>query len=139
MREASLYSRIVGLISAAAITATLSISALALDDGRLKGQLLKLDPQTRLEQTCDAEVLLRINRDLASFNVEKVVAYTFDEPVVGKNSIAAHGAAFRSGGNWYHLSYDCVTGPRHLDAHELHYEIGEKIPKADWGKLDLYD
>ena len=135
-----MYSRIVGLISAAAIAASLSsASAVALDDGRLKGQLMKLDPQTRLEQTCDAEVLLRINRDRAALNVEKVVAYTFDEPVVGENSIAAHGAAFRSGGNWYHLSYDCVTGPRHLDAHELHYEIGAKIPKADWAKYDLYD
>lgn len=135
-----MYSRIVGLISAAVIAASLSsASVLALDDGRLKGQLMKLDPQTRLEQTCDAEVLLRINRDRASLNVEKVVAYTFEEPVVGENSIEAHGAAFRSGGNWYHLAYDCVTGPRHLDAHELHYEIGAKIPKADWAKYDLYE
>lgn len=134
-----MYSRVVGLISAAAALSLASATVLALDDGRLKGQLMKLDPQTRLEQTCDAEVLLRINRDEAAFNVEKVVAYTFDEPVIGKNSIAAHGAAFRSGGSWYHLSYDCVTGPRHLDAHELHYEIGKKIPKADWAKYDLYD
>ncbi len=135
-----MYSRIVGLISAVAIATSLSSSSvLALDDGRLKGQLMKLDPQTRLEQTCDAEVLLRINRDRTSLNVEKVVAYTFEEPVVGENSIAAHGAAFRSGGNWYHLAYDCVTGPRHLDAHELHYEIGAKIPKSDWAKYDLYD
>lgn len=135
-----MYSRIVGLTSAAAFATILSSqSVLALDDGRLKGQLMKLDPQTRLEQTCDAEVLLRINRDRASFNVEKVVAYTFEEPVVGENSIEAHGAAFRSHGSWYHLAYDCVTGPRHLDAHELHYEIGAKVPKAEWGKYDLYD
>jgi len=24
-------------------------------------------------------------------------------------------------------------------AHELHYEIGAKIPKGDWAKYDLYD
>lgn len=113
--------------------------ASALDDGRLKGQLMKLDPETRLEQTCDAEVLLRINHDRDSFSVEKVVAYTFEDPVFGTNSVKAHGAAFRSHGSWYHLSYDCVTGPRHLDAHELHYEIGAKVPRSDWGRYDLYE
>lgn len=135
-----MVSRFRRLIISMAITGYASATpALALDDGRLKGQLMKLDPETRLEQTCDAEVLLRLNRDQRSLNVEKVVAYTFEDPVMGKNSIKAHGAAFRSGGSWYHLSYDCVTGPRHLDAHDLHYQIGAKIPKAEWGKYDLYD
>lgn len=133
-------SRFLGLIISMAIAGyESSMPAMALDDGHLKGQLMKLDPETRIEQTCDAEVLLRINRDQDSLSVEKVVAYTFEDPVFGTNSVKAHGAAFRSHGSWYHLSYDCVTGPRHLDAHELHYEIGAKIPKKEWGKYDLYE
>lgn len=133
-------ARIPGLIIMAAMAQWLSSTgAMALDDGHLKGQLMKLDPETRLEQTCDAEVLLRLNRDQGALNVEKVIAYTFADPVFGKNSITARGAAFRSQGVWYHLSYECVTGPRHLDAHELRYKIGAKVPRSDWGKYDLYE
>jgi hypothetical protein len=114
-------------------------TALALDDSRTRTQLLKLDPQSRPEQTCDTEVMIRISQGSNGFNAERVIAYTFGEPVLGENSISAHGAAFRSHGAWYHLSYDCETGPKHLTAHSLHYEIGNKIPHSQWAKYDLYD
>lgn len=114
-------------------------SAMALDDRRIKDQLLKLDPESRLEQTCDTEVMLRITHDANPFNVDRVVAYSFGEPIYGKNSIRAGGAAFRSRGEWYDLSYDCVTGPKHLDARSLHYQIGAKIPRSEWAEHELYD
>jgi hypothetical protein len=55
----------------------------ALQDERLNGQLLKLDPATRLEQTCDTEVMLRINREIRKFRVDKVIAYAFGETIIG--------------------------------------------------------
>lgn len=113
--------------------------AWALKDERMNAQLLRLDPQTRLEQTCDVEVMDRINRESHSYRADRVVAYTFDAPVVEKRAIDAPGAAFRSRGKWYRLSFRCVTGPKRLDAHFLEYEIGDEIPQSQWRRYYLYD
>ncbi|PWW02277.1 uncharacterized protein DUF930 [Hoeflea marina] len=99
---------------------------------------LKLDPATRLEQTCDTEVMRLINRE-ETFNVDKVIAYTFDDTIVRRNAIKAPGAVFRSRGDWYRLSFDCVTGPQHLNARALDYKIGAKIPRSSWQDYYLYD
>ena len=114
-------------------------TGMALDDNKMNSQLLKLDPQTRLEQTCDTEVMLRINREQRSYSVDKVIAYAFKDTVFGKDNIKAPGAVFRSRGEWYHIAYECVTGPRHLDAQWLRYRIGSKIPRPQWEKYYLYD
>lgn len=113
--------------------------ALALSDEKLNKQLLKLDLQTRLEQTCDTEVMLRINRENRKFSVDKVIAYSFAEPRMKNDAITAPGAVFRSRGEWYHLSYACRTGPRHLDAHQLDYEVGPMVPRSKWRRHYLYD
>ncbi len=108
-------------------------------DPRIMSQLRKLDPETRLEQRCDIESLERIARDGKGFKPDKVVAYTFADPVHGENSIEAPGAAFRSKGEWYRLSYSCKTGPEHLDVKAFEFEIGEQIPRDDWARYYLYD
>ena len=108
-------------------------------DRQLRAGLLKLDPQTRLEQRCDAEVLDRITHDDHRYKADRVVAYAFGNPVMGKNSIKTAGAAFRSKGAWYRLKYRCETGPDHMDVLNFRYKIGDPIPKGDWAKYDLYD
>jgi hypothetical protein len=108
-------------------------------DAKIKAQLLKLDPRTRLEQACDAEAMIRIRTEAASFRPDKVIAYTFRDPTYGKDSIAAPGAVFRSGGEWYHLSFKCQTGPKHVHVRKLDYEIGGKISHSKWTKYFLYD
>lgn len=107
-------------------------------DSRIKQQLLKLDPRTRLEQACDTEVMIRIKADERDFRPDKVIAYTFRDPVYDKDSIKAPGAVFRSKGEWYHLSFVCRTGPKHVNVRDLDYEIGGKVARANWGKYFLY-
>ncbi|CAM5388723.1 hypothetical protein ATER59S_01865 [Aquamicrobium terrae] len=107
-------------------------------DSRLKAGLLKLDPQTRLEQRCDAEVLDRITRENHGFDADRVVAYTFSAPQIARDSIRSSGAAFRSKGEWYRLKFRCETAPDHMDVLKLRYRIGERIPRDDWSKHDLY-
>lgn len=119
--------------------ASFTTAANALNDDRLNGQLMKLDPETRLEQTCDTEVMFRINREHPKFRVDKVIAYTFGDTVSSGDSFKAPGAALRSRGQWYRVKYVCITGPRHLDAHELKYEIGPVVPRSKWQKHYLYD
>jgi hypothetical protein len=127
------------LVAALAIWALGAPAAMALDDARLNRQLLRLDLETRLEQTCDMEIMHRINREHKKFNVDKVIAYTFKNPISAKNVITAPGAVLRSRGDWYRLQFKCVTGPRHLNAHSMQYRIGSKIPRSRWHEYDLYD
>lgn len=107
-------------------------------DSSIKQQLLKLDPKTRLEQACDTEAMIRIKAD-GDYRPDKVIAYTFRDPVYGADSIRAPGAVFRSKGEWYHLSYDCQTGPRHVHVRDFAYQVGDRIARENWVRYFLYD
>lgn len=117
---------------------TLSFPANAMDSA-LRAGLMKLDPQTRLEQRCDAEVLDRITHDDRKFKADRVVAYAFATPEMGTDAIRSPGAAFRSKGQWYRLKFKCQTGPDHMQVLQLRYRIGDEIPETDWAKYNLYD
>ncbi|TJX21439.1 MAG: DUF930 domain-containing protein [Mesorhizobium sp.] len=117
---------------------TLAFPASAMDNALLSG-LMKLDPQTRLEQRCDAEILDRISHDDRKFKADRVVAYAFATPEMSADAIRSPGAAFRSKGQWYRLKFKCQTGPDHMEVIQLRYRIGDEIPEADWAKYNLYD
>lgn len=99
-----------------------------------KAQLEKLDPATRLEQRCDVEAMEQISRDVRKLSVDKVLAYAFSDPLTGKNSIKADGAAFRSGEHWYKLAFDCKTDDDHMSVTSFDYEIGEEVPQDQWDR-----
>ena len=117
-------------------TATFS-PALAMDQSLVR-QFEKLDPQTRLEQRCDTEAMERINADKSSFKPDKVIAYTFAEPVVKEDKMKALGAVFRSKGEWYKLKFKCRTDAEHLDVLSFEYKIGELVPHESWDEFYLY-
>lgn len=106
---------------------------------RLRQQFERVELQTRLEEVCDTEVMLQINREHSEFVVDKVIAYTFRSPVQKNDRLVADGAAFRSRGKWFRLSYRCQTGPRHLDITELKYQVGDEIEHKFWRRFYLYD
>lgn len=106
---------------------------------RLRQQFERVELQTRLEEVCDTEVMLQINREHSEFVVDKVIAYTFRSPVQKNDRLVADGAAFRSRGKWFRLAYRCQTGPRHLDITELRYEVGDEIERKLWRRFYLYD
>jgi hypothetical protein len=118
--------------------ACVATSAFAVDPA-IKKQLQKLDPSERMEQSCDTEAMKQIADKKDGFKPDKVIAYTFSDPDMGENSIKAPGAVFRSKGDWYHLTYDCETGPQHIHVRSLSIEIGSKVPREDWGPHYLYD
>lgn len=99
-----------------------------------KAQLEKLDPATRLEQRCDVEAMEQISRDVRKLSVDKVLAYAFSDPIAGKNSIKADGAAFRSGEHWYKLAFNCKTDDDHISVTSFEYEIGDEVPQDQWDK-----
>ena len=118
--------------------ASIATSAFAVD-ATMKKELEKLDPSERMEQNCDAEAMKRIGTEKTGFKPDKVIAYTFGDPNMAPDSMNAPGAVFRSKGDWYHLSYTCITGPQHINVRDLKYKIGDKVPKDKWTKYYLYD
>ncbi len=111
--------------------------ALAMDQSLVR-QFEKLDPQTRLEQRCDTEAMERINADKSTFKPDKVIAYTFAEPVMKEDKMKAPGAVFRSKGEWYKLKFKCLTDAEHLDILSFEYKIGELVPHESWDEFFLY-
>ncbi|TGQ47747.1 MULTISPECIES: DUF930 domain-containing protein [unclassified Mesorhizobium] len=108
-------------------------------DSALRAGLLKLDPETRLEQRCDAEVLDRITKDDHKYKADRVVAYAFATPEMSADAIRSPGAAFRSKGQWYRLKFKCQTAPDHMEVLQFRYRIGDEIPQTDWPKYNLYN
>jgi len=108
-------------------------------DASVIRQLNKLAPEERLEQRCDIEAMERIAKDQKGMKPDKVIAYAFGDPEVGKDSIKAPGAVFRSGGDWYRLRYKCQIASSSLGIRTFDYKVGDKVPESQWAKHYLYD
>ena len=113
------------------LSLALATPAKAMDSAAAK-ELERLDPQTRLEQRCDLEAMERIHREPAKLVPDELVAYAFEEPKVKGDKIRSPGAAFRSKGEWYHLSYTCSTTPDHMTVLTFNYAIGQVVPHDQW-------
>jgi hypothetical protein len=116
----------------------LSASASHSLDARVIRQLNALAPDERREQRCDMEAMDRI-RAKGEFRPDKVIAYTFSDPVENGNKLKAPGAAFRSGGDWYRLKFRCETADKGLKVVSFDYKIGTKVSRDEWTKYYLYD
>lgn len=105
----------------------------------MKQQLLRLDPTTRIEQACGFELQQRINQKEGDVHTDRVVTYTFSEPDIADKSVEASGAAIRSHGEWYRLSFSCRTDSTLINVQNLNYELGELIPRTEWEQFNLHD
>lgn len=125
--------------SVAALALLSALPAHALD-AHIVRQLDALAPDERREQRCDIEAMERIKKDnKGEFKPDKVIAYTFSQPVEDGNAIRAPGAVFRSAGDWYRLKYKCETGDKGLEVMSFDYKIGSKVPREEWEKYYLYE
>ena len=120
-----------------AASAVLSASASA-SDSRFVASLRQLDPNTRLEQVCDREAMLRIARDSRKFKPDRAKSYVTVLPQHIKDVLRAPGAAFRSKGKWYKLSFVCKGSSDHTEVISFDYKIGELIPAKQWADYDLW-
>jgi hypothetical protein len=107
-------------------------------DARVIRQLNALAPDERREQRCDMEAMDQI-RSQGKFRPDKVIAYTFSDPVEQGNQLKAPGAVFRSAGDWYRLKFKCETADTGLKVISFDYKIGGKVPREEWDKYYLYE
>jgi len=100
----------------------------------IEEQLMKLDPQTRFEQRCDGRVSGLANREHKGFNADEVVAYAFADSTLKGTVVTAPGAALRSHGRWYHVSYTCKVSPDGLNIESFSYKLGDEVPREQWAE-----
>ena len=117
---------------------TLATPAFSID-ARIRGQLEKLAPDERLEQRCDMEAMDKIGAARDGFRPDKVIAYAFGDPKLDGTTFKTKGAVFRSGGEWYRLSYKCEASDDRLEVNAFKYKIGDVVPHEDWAAHYLYD
>ncbi|MDB5656932.1 MAG: hypothetical protein JWQ94_4545 [Tardiphaga sp.] len=95
-------------------------------------QMMKLSPETRVEQRCDARAMGAVQRERKGFKPDEFVAYAFADPVLRGNKINAPGGAIRSNGKWYRLSYTCETNAEGLEVISFAYQLGAEVPRSEW-------
>ncbi|GHC64185.1 DUF930 domain-containing protein [Limoniibacter endophyticus] len=100
-------------------------------DSKAITQLRNLTETDQLDQRCDLEGMERLKAD-------KVIAYTFSNPVRTATEVMAAGAVFRRNGEWYRLSYECKTSEDRMNVISFNYRIGSRIPHEEWSNLFLY-
>ena len=116
----------------------LSSQELAEPRNRKTSESLKhLEPQTRLQQVCNLEAILQINRQYDQYAVDFVIAYATQAVVRKGDAIIAHGAAFHSNGQWYNLAFECQMSVNHRDVAHLKFKLGDAIPGDQWADLNL--
>lgn len=96
--------------------------------------IAKLAPEARIEQRCNVRAMGDISREHPGFAPDELVAYAFADPDtdLAAETIRAPGAAVRSKGEWYHLSYRCQTTAEGLDVVAFSYALGEMVPRSEW-------
>lgn len=104
----------------------------AAENRELKESLVLFDPSEQREQLCNLEVMEQIQLWNGTFNPERVVAFAYKDPVAFADTVTAEGAAFRSKGEWYHLSYKCTWNPTTNLVTALEFLAGEVIPQTEW-------
>jgi hypothetical protein len=118
------------------VYAATAVALLAAGDSRAASsriqQMMKLSPETRVEQRCDARAMGAVQREHKGFKPDEFVAYAFTDPVLRGSKISAPGGAVRSNGKWYRLAYTCETNAEGLEVIAFAYQLGAEVPRSEW-------
>lgn len=126
------------LAPAIGIGLAVAITTAAAAESRIERSLRKLAPRERLVQLCDYTAMKRIREENRKFRPDRAVADAVVDTRITDDTVYAAGAAFRSGGKWYELSYTCKASPETLQVESFSYEIGDEIPEAKWAAYGLW-
>lgn len=125
-------------VGAAMLAAALFAATQVTADPRFEKSLHMLAPEERLEQLCDYTAMKQIRRDQKQFRPDRAVANAMADPRIAQHTIEAKGAAFRSRGKWYALTFSCTASPDHMEVVSFRYTIGAEIPESKWAAFNLW-
>lgn len=97
-------------------------------------QMLSLAPRARMEQQCNSRAMSLISREHKGMRPDELVAYAFADTVAHDGKVDAPGAAVRSGGKWYRLSYACQTTDNGMGVSAFSYRLGDVVPRPQWAE-----
>jgi len=120
------------------LCALMSAAPTAALERSLEASLLKLEPDTRFHQICDIETMRRISAAHGPLHPDRMVMDAEREAELSGDVIVGRGAAVRSGGKWYRLTFKCRATPDRLTVVELDYRIGAPIPESRWEAIGLW-
>ena len=106
-------------------------------DDHARRLLLRIEPDTRLEQVCDLEAMNRISRT-TPFRPDRAKSNITVAPVHDGDAMTANGGAFRSKGKWYALSFRCTGNGDHTQVRSFTFQVGAEIPRKRWDDLALW-
>ncbi|TGR33649.1 DUF930 domain-containing protein [Mesorhizobium sp. M8A.F.Ca.ET.202.01.1.1] len=119
---------------------TRMLSAKTLADPRSKqarADLETLASDERMVQLCNLEAMDQIRQWRADFQPERVVPYATAEEKITGTTIAADGAAFRSGKNWYGLKFKCQLAQDGESVIGFEFLVGDPVARDRWNELGL--
>jgi hypothetical protein len=121
-----------------AVIAQLFVAEAGAADSRFEHSLRLLAPNERLIQLCDYTAMQRIRKQGRDYRPDRAIADATVQTRVVNNKVDAKGAAFRSRGKWYALSYSCAGSDDHMKILSFNYKIGAEIPQSKWAAYGLW-
>ncbi len=103
---------------------------------RVRDTLETLPPEKRLAQTCILEALAQIGNSGQGFAPDVVMAEAYAGAELTGTRLAANGAIFRSGDNWYGLAFDCTLSDDLSDVTAFSYRLGADVTEAVLARLN---
>jgi len=94
---------------------------------RAKAAIKQLPPQRRLVQTCNIEAIGQIGNAGRHYRPDALIADAFSKPTTAGTTFSVSGGAFRSGGKWYAISYDCTLSKDLSSVTAFAYHLGEDV------------
>ncbi|MET0313057.1 MAG: DUF930 domain-containing protein [Hansschlegelia sp.] len=113
-------------------------SQAAAADRSLQASLMRLEPETRFHQLCDIEMMRRIAAENGSLKPDRVVMDAEHPALLSGDEIKGAGAAVRSRGQWFRMTFRCRATPDRLTVLDLQYRIGSAIPESRWDAIGLW-
>ncbi|WP_027488345.1 DUF930 domain-containing protein [Allorhizobium undicola] len=103
-----------------------------LSDPHVRAALGKLPPQRRIVQICSIEMLEQIRRSVSGAFPDVIASSPSTREAISARLMDVQGAAYRSRGRWFDISYRCETDDKTSTITAFSFQIGAEIPRTAW-------
>ncbi|MBP2548934.1 hypothetical protein J2858_001850 [Neorhizobium galegae] len=113
------------------------LSDARLQNPALKAALGQLPPKRRLTQICSFEVAEQVARARPETTPDFIMPYGPSGGFIRNSTLDADGGAFRSGGRWFDVSFQCTVDMKTMKVTSFSYRLGGEVPQKDWQRRRL--
>ena len=103
----------------------------------VRAALPTLSPYERVTQLCNIEALEQVRQTRPTPVPDSMVASAFADTTLKDDTLAAAGAAFRSGHAWYAIRFTCTVGQDLASVIAFQFRVGDPVPESQWDSHGL--